>query len=286
MTVNEVTHHTLSIRERRVHYITAGETGPTVLLLHGGGIDSAGLSWKYTIPYLASHCRVIAPDWPGYGESELPVDSWTLEHNIRFLQEFMDALGLESAALAGVSLGGGTALGFALAHPRRVSRLVLIDSYGLQRKVAFQWLSYQITRSEGLTRVTYDWLVRSRSLVRWTLGMIMANKASITEDLVDEVLEICRRPQIYLPFLQLQQNEIFPDGLRSVFIDRIGELAMPVCLIHGDKDNLVPLACAQEAARIQPAAVLHVLPNCGHWPHRDQADLFNQTLLGCLLGQS
>src|ERR687886_2641785 len=103
----------------QIHYLKAGERDAPVLLLHGGGYDSAPLSYKHVIGPISEHRRVFAPDWPGYGESDKPKMEYTTEYYVGFLGHLMDALGLEKASLVGISLG------FSLRSPQRVEKLVL-----------------------------------------------------------------------------------------------------------------------------------------------------------------
>jgi pimeloyl-ACP methyl ester carboxylesterase len=119
----------------RVHCLTAGGTGSTVVLLHGGGIDSASFTYGHLIGTLAERHRVFAPDWPGYGHSDKPDVDYATRFYVDFLGRLMDALALERASLVGTSMGGGAALGFALRSPQRVEKLVLVDSYGLGYEV-------------------------------------------------------------------------------------------------------------------------------------------------------
>ncbi len=121
----------LDVGGMRVSCLTAGAHGTPVVLLHGGGIDSAAFSYSYAIGAVAKDHRVFAPDWPGYGQSDRPDIDYTMGFYVGFLEDLMDRLGYERASLVGISLGGGASLGFALRSPRRVENLVLVDSYGL-----------------------------------------------------------------------------------------------------------------------------------------------------------
>ena len=95
-----------------------------MLLLHGGGLDRAYLSWRYLFPALAARRTAIAPDWPGYGGSTLFDRPDTISDLGRWLISFMDRLEPDCADMVGVSMGGGAALSTALNHPARVGRLV------------------------------------------------------------------------------------------------------------------------------------------------------------------
>jgi pimeloyl-ACP methyl ester carboxylesterase len=119
----------------RVRYLKAGERNAPVLLLHGGGYDSASLSYKHAVGPVSEHHRAFAPDWPGYGESDKPKMEYTTEYYAGFLGRLMDALGLEKANLVGISMGGAISLGFSLRSSKRVEKLVLVDSHGLGGEV-------------------------------------------------------------------------------------------------------------------------------------------------------
>src|ERR671914_1933950 len=127
----------------RVRCLAAG-TGrvPPLLLLHGGGVDAADFSYRYTIEPLARRRPVLAFDWPGYGGSDNPNPRYDLAYYARFLSHLMDSLGIQRAALVGTSMGGGAALSFALRSPERVDKLVLVASYGLGKDVPYGRLGY------------------------------------------------------------------------------------------------------------------------------------------------
>ena len=108
------------------------------------------------------------------------------------------------------------------------------------------------------------------------MSYILARKESITEELVNEVFQVIRDPDAGKAFLDIQRSDVLPDRVRTCYMDRIHELAMPTLIIHGEKDQLVPLAAAREAVRRNPAIQLAVLPRCGHWPQRDAPDEFNR----------
>ena len=98
----------------RTHYLKAGEGNAPVLLLHGGGYDSASLSYKHAIGSISRHHQVFAPDWPGYGQSDKPEIEYSTEYYVGFLGRLMDVLGLKKANLVGISMGGAISLGFSL----------------------------------------------------------------------------------------------------------------------------------------------------------------------------
>lgn len=254
--------------------------GLPLLLLHGGGIDSAMLSWAEAIPPLAQHFRVIAPDWPGYGASSPYPGPYRLQTLVEFIPAILDALEIESAALVGSSMGGGAALGFALAHPQRVRKLVLVDSYGLASHAPFHSLSYAMLHMRWLIRQSYALMRRSRTLTAWGLRALLGGKVSA--EVVEAVFEAVQDPRAGESFYAFQVSEMQPTRLRTCYQERLHELPMPVLIMHGERDQLVPVQAAHLAAQQIPNARLHVLPEAGHWLPREQPAEFNRLLLDFL----
>ncbi len=263
----------------RARIFTAGDSGSPVVLLHGGGTDSAMLSWRLAIPALAAHHRVFAPDWPGYGGSEIFSGEYTSEAMVAWLHAVLDHLGLEKTGLVGISMGGGGALAYTLAHPGRVTRLVPVDSYGLARKAPMHLLSYLMVRMPWLIDLTWILVRRDRRMATWSLSSIFADKKNITPDLEEEVWQAIQDPTAQRSFSAFQRYELGFSGLRTCVMDRLGEIRCPTLIIHGEKDSLVPIAAAREAAQRIPDARLEVVQGAGHWPMRERPQEFNRLLI-------
>ncbi len=266
----------VTLQDLRIHYRAAGQAGSVVILIHGGGIDSSRLSWKLTLPALARTHHVIAPDLPGYGESDHPTDfPHTLDSYVSIVCALMDALDIERASLCGVSLGGAITIGFALAHAPRVNKLVPVASYGLQSHAPAHFLSYFFVRMPGMIRATYAMLGRNRNWSRAALSNIFADPRAVTDDLAADVFIEMNRPHVGDAFARFQQHELLPRRLRTIYMDRLSEISAPTLFVHGDRDRLVPIAYAREAQRRMPNARLRVMQSCGHWPQRERPDEFN-----------
>jgi len=272
----ELPAHRLVINGCDLVYYQAGTVGEPVLLLHGGGTDNAQLSWELTYPALASDHQVFMPDWPGYGGSALPKQPFSIDLLVETIKGLLDRLDIRTASLVGVSMGGAAALGFTLAHPGRVAKLVLVDSYGLQSHAPWHKLSYLMVRTPYLIPLSWELMRRSRKLTRWTLGYILANPDAITSALVEEVYQTMQSETVGRAFYEFQNQEVTWNELRTCYLHRLAEIEQPTLLVHGERDRLVPLSAAREAAEHLPQARLDVLTNCGHWPQRDQPAAFNR----------
>lgn len=273
----EITNAFIDVAGNRIHYLAAGQAGPVVVLLHGGGIDSARLSWELLIPELAATHRVIAPDFPGFGESDKPDAPYSMDYYIRFLGDFLRAIQIEKVRLAGISMGGGVALGFTLENLTCVEKLVLADSYGLQRAAPMHKLSYLFVRTPGINALSWS-LMRQRSMVRASLKALMQRPGALTEDLVEKAMAEVQRPDAGKAWMAFQKHEMLWSGVRTSYMQRVKELAIPVLIVHGTQDNLSPRDASQEAhVRIQGSR-LHWVDGAGHWPQRDHPKDFNRAV--------
>ena len=262
----------------RIHYLTGGNGNTPVLLLHGGGYDSASLSYKHAIGPISEHHRVFAPDWPGYGQSDKPMMEYTTEYYVGFLGRLMDALGLEKVSLVGISMGGAISLGFSLRSPQRVERLVLVDSHGLGGEVPGGAASYALVRLPLLNRLVWAALKRSRKMVEQSLHTVFYHPGAVTENLVNEVYQLVKEPGAGHAWRSWQENEIGREGLRTNYVDRLHELAVPTLILHGAEDKYVPVSWARRAHTLIEDSELHVFPQCGHWLTLERPEEFNRAV--------
>lgn len=249
-------------------------TAPLVLL-HGGGLDHALFSWGSVFDSLAVAHRVIAPDLPGYGESDAPADApYTLDWYVGVLAGLLDALGIARAHLAGVSLGGGIALGFALRHPERVGKLVLVGSYGLGAAIPGGVVSALALRIPGVSPLTYALLAHSRTLTHAALRAVLVDHDRITPAFEDEVRRSLRRPGSTRAWQRFQRHEVGLRTLATDFRPHLPALRPPTLFLHGASDGFIPPHYAAEAHALIPGSRLDVFSACGHWVPRDQPERF------------
>lgn len=221
-----------------------GGQGRTVVLLHGVN-DQAG-GWAHVAKPLAAHYRVVVPDLPGHGESEPREGALTVSDLLSGLDAVL-ASEPAPAVLVGNSMGGWLALLTALQHPERVARVVLVNGAAVT----------------GQT--TVKMLPADRDEARRTMAALLAPGAPRTPDFVlDDVVR--RAPTS--PLARLVATSFKDHALDG----RLREITLPVSLIWGAEDRLLPPAYAQELARGLPNAALDLLPSCGHMPQRECPD--------------
>ena len=266
----------------RIHCLTAGQTGSPILLLHGGGYDSASLSYGPSIEPISRSHTVFAPDWPGYGESDKPDTSYTTEYYVTFLGHLMDALGLEKASLIGISMGGAISLGFSLHSPQRVEKLVLVDSHGLGKEVPGRVMSYAMVRLPLLNRLVWTLMSRSRTMVKWSLRTVFHDPQFVSSSLVEEVFQAAKKTESGKAWRSWQRSEIGLGGFRTNFLDELHTLAVPTLILHGEEDKYVPVSWARRAHTLIEDSELSIFPQCGHWLTREKPTEFTRAVLGFL----
>jgi 4,5:9,10-diseco-3-hydroxy-5,9,17-trioxoandrosta-1(10),2-diene-4-oate hydrolase len=250
----------------RLHYHEAGE-GPALVMLHGSGPGvTAWSNYGANLPNLAQHFRTVLWDMPGFGRSERPeLDRAYPGLAADILVRLLDGLGIERANLFGNSFGGYVSLEFALAHPDRVGRLVLMGPGGLAAPVLGP------ERSEGARRLTDFMLAPSREgMVAWVDTMV-ANQKVLDEQLIDTRLAAALAPgaidNAVSIFLSLAQH---PDPVP--LWARLKDIKAPVLITWGRDDRMMPLEQSLFGYRQLPNAELHIFSKCGHWAQVERKD--------------
>lgn len=249
----------------RTNYHDLGE-GPAVLLIHGSGPGVTGwANWRLTMPELAKHYRVIAPDMVGFGETERPVGyRYSMENWVTHLLGFLDGLAVERVHVVGNSFGGALALALAIKAPQRVGRLVLMGSAGT---------SFPIT--EGLDAV---WgYMPSIERMRALLDIFAFDRALMNDDLAKLRYEASVRPGYQEAFANMfpAPRQRWVDALASPE-EAIRAISHETLIVHGREDRVIPLAGSLRLLELLPRAQLHVFGQCGHWTQIEHAARFNR----------
>lgn len=251
----------------RLHYVAAGgaatglkTSGLSVVLVHGLG--GSTLLWRLNIPALATSHRVIALDLPGHGHSEKPLADYSVGFLAEALAGLLDALGLERVALVGHSLGGHVCLRLALAQPERVARLVLVDAGGLGREINTDFLQPMLA---GVSREATETMLRG----------LFHNPALVTRPMVDATHETLAQPGAWEALVAAVGRAATGDSQSEVLLDRVGELNMPVLLVWGGADTVIPPAHGYAAQAAIPGAELWLAEKAGHCPQLEAAEAFN-----------
>jgi 4,5:9,10-diseco-3-hydroxy-5,9,17-trioxoandrosta-1(10),2-diene-4-oate hydrolase len=260
-----------------LNYYEAGDPteiggGLPLVMLHGGGPGASSWSnFGSALPRFAADFRTLLVDQPGFGDSDKPaVVGNYFRHSSGYLLALLDELGIDRIHLLGNSLGGGTAARFALEHPKRVGRLVLMGPGGLNLSV----LSADPT--EGVKRLMDFSANPTREAMRAFISTMVVDQSLVTDELVDERLADATKPGAREAMASMGASfwnpDTFEDGMLWREAHRIRQHTL---LTWGREDRVNPLDGALVALKQIPKAQLHVFPNCGHWAQIEAAEQFH-----------
>src|SRR6266571_5049275 len=267
-----------------LHYEEAGShEGVPVVLLHGGGPGASGASnFRKNLPVFAEHFRTLVVDQPGYGKSDKPeVQGNYFTFAAEALKDLLDELGIDQAHLVGNSLGGGTAVRFALTYPERAGRLVLMGPGGLSLNV------FAPDPTEGVKRLAEFGAPPGPSPEKLAafLRTLVFDQRLITDELVEERFAAASDPAALAAAASLGASFFDPATAEEGLLWREAHrLRNPVLLIWGREDRVNPLDGALVALKLIRRAQLHVFSRCGHWAQLERFDEFNQLVMNFLEG--
>ena len=262
----------LTIHGHRRAFIKTG-SGPALLLLHGLGCDHT--TWLPVVAALSRRFTVIAPDLLGHGRSDKPRADYSVGGYANGMRDLLTVLGIDRVTVVGHSFGGGVAMQFAYQFPERTERLVLVSPGGLGREVT------PVIRAITLPGFHQAMHVAMLPGLRHAAGLAMKGLAASglphTRDL-DEVASI------YDSFRDRRARAAIRHVVSAV-VDWRGQVvtmadraylthAMPMCVIWGTDDDVIPVRHAGLAAELAPEASVEVIANAGHFPHKDHPQRF------------
>jgi pimeloyl-ACP methyl ester carboxylesterase len=258
---------TATVYGAKIHYLEAG-SGPVVILLHGLGADYS--SWAPTIAPLAAKFRVIAPDQIGFGRSDKPMLNYRIATLVDFLDAFMKQLGIERASLVGNSLGGFTAAAYALAHPEKVDRLVLVDAAGFSLPKDFD------PRTLGALNPS------TREQAKTILSLVFYNKQFTSDAAADMMLT--RRVQANDGYTVQRFIDSIARG-EDILDGKLGGIKQPTLIAWGREDQLTPMWMAERFKKEIGGSELLVFEKCGHVPQLEKSAEFNAAVMKFLSGE-
>jgi pimeloyl-ACP methyl ester carboxylesterase len=250
-------------------------SGPAILLIHGIGDNST--TWKAVQTKLAQRFTVIAPDLLGHGLSDKPRADYSVAAYANGMRDLMSVLDIERVTLVGHSLGGGVAMQFAYQFPQLVDRLILVSAGGVTKDVniALRWASLPMG-SEALALLRLPLMLPALEAAGF-----LAGKALGTSGLGGDLANVVR---ILRDLPEPTASAAFSRTLRAV-VDWRGQIvtmldrcylteAVPVQIIWGTRDVVVPVSHATMAHSAMPGSRLEIFEGSGHFPFHDDPDRF------------
>ena len=259
---------TIEAGGRRFRYLALGEgDGPPIVFLHGFGGDLN--NWQFNQEALAESHATYAVDLPGHGGTSKDLGSGHVHVGAlaAAVVDFLDAKEVTRAHVVGHSLGGAVALDLALNHAGRVASATLICSAGLGPEINMAYI-------DGFMQA------KRRKQLQPVLEMLVADPAMISREMIEDVLKFKRLDGVEAALNRII-DDTFAGGQQALELTgRLGELTVPLQVIWGRHDRIIPAAHAEDL----PASIkVHVLDDAGHMVHMEKAAEVNQ-LVKALVG--
>lgn len=238
---------------RRIRYLEIGAGGTPVLLVHGFGGDLN--NWMFNQPALGERRRTLALDLPGHGGSTKEVGAGDVAALQAATLDLMDALGVDKAHLVGHSLGGAISLALALDRPDRVASATLVCPAGLGPDISMEYIDGFLATG------------RARKL-RPILEMLVADPKIVTSEMVEDVLKMKRLDGVEAALGKIAAA-CFAGGRQALQLTpRLGELRVPVQVIWGEADRIIPPG---HADRLPGTIKVTRLAHAGHLAHMERS---------------
>ena len=268
------TSHFVQVGDLRLHYNDAGE-GEVVIMLHGSGAGATGWAnfHRNVDAFVEAGYRVILLDCPGFGKSD-PI--LTAEPrfvvNARYTKGLMDALDIDRAHLIGNSMGGGSALAFAVEFPERLNKLILMGAGGVGKTSLFTPLPM-----EGIKLLFQVYREPTLENLKKMLNVFVYDASALTEELIQLRLgSILANPLHLENFLKSVELSQFNFGDFSADLPNIKARTL---ITWGRDDRFVPIDWSLKLLNGIPDSRLHVFSQCGHWAQWEHAEAFNRLVI-------
>jgi 2-hydroxy-6-oxonona-2,4-dienedioate hydrolase len=274
----------------KAHYVTSGETGPTVVLLHGGITGSSGTAgWRFMAPFLgANGFRVYCPDMPLFGLTDDPAGAYAHGEagHVDFLHDFITALCLDRFHLAGNSMGCINTVNYVVAHPERILSYALIaGSVGDLVPSAYLRSLDTRTASEKPRVGAFDGTEES---MRALMQAIIFDPEKITDDLI--AMRTIAANHNLAAFQAWRAGVNDQRGLGTATPDpnmaarmrtagRLDTMTIPAIYLYGKQDVLYPVEAAYPQEDALPNVQFFYPDQTGHQGQTDRPELFNQVFL-------
>jgi pimeloyl-ACP methyl ester carboxylesterase len=250
-------------------------SGPAILLIHGIGDNST--TWSTVQSKLAQRFTVIAPDLLGHGKSDKPRADYSVAAYANGMRDLLSVLDIERVTVVGHSLGGGVAMQFAYQFPQLVERLILIGAGGVTKDVNIALRIASVPLGSEALAVLRLPLVLPALQVIGRIGGALFGSTGVGRDIPDvlRILEDLPEPTASSAFARTLRAVVDWRGQVVTMLDRcyLTE-SVPVQLIWGSRDSVIPVAHARMAHAAMPGSQLEVFEGSGHFPFHDDPDRF------------
>jgi pimeloyl-ACP methyl ester carboxylesterase len=269
--------HKKRVNGRTINYVKAGK-GPPLLLLHGANIGWA--QWYNIVAPLSKKFTVYALDWPGSGYStKIDYASLNIQtHFLKTLTAFITSGRLTHIRIIAHSISGAVALLYAHAHPKRVEKLILIDSMGFTDYLPIKFYPIAIP---FMARFLSSVVVKpTRASMADFLQSVFDKPIPLPDAFAEHFYKSVVRGKITHPLMFIHAiTKNFRIRKELLCVDILPSITCPVLVIHGEKDPLIPIAYVRKAVKRLPHGTLKSVARAGHVPSLEQPHIFMREVL-------
>jgi len=270
-------HHTFATNDVRLHYVTAGDGDP-VVLLHGW--PQTWYEWRRIMPILAAKYRVIAPDMRGLGDSSKPQLGYDKKTIAEDIHQLVRHLGFEKILLVGHDWGGPVAYAYAAAHRQEVRKLVILDvaipGAGLETGIRFRRGGIWHIQFHGVRDLPEALITgRERTYLSYFYRTAAYDPAAISEQDIDEYVRCYAAPGALRAGFEYYRA-IWDDAEHNKENAKV-KLAMPVLALGGV--NGFGAAALRSMQSLADNVRGGVVERCGHWIPEERPDYLGAQLL-------
>ena len=238
----------------------------TLVLLHG--IGASAERWAKVIPFLYDRFRIIVPDIVGFGYSDKPTVEYNIPFFVKFLEDFLNSLGIKKTSIAGSSFGGLIAAEFTIKNSQMVNKLVLVSPAGTMK---------------GSTRILEEYILASLYPTHDNVWRAFINMAfdprTVTEQTIEDFIDRMKLPNAKYAFMSTMLGIRNTPNLSS----RLDKILSPTIIVWGEQDEMIPVKYADDYMKI-PKSKLLVIPKCGHTPFTEKPEIFSKLAIDFLKG--
>ena len=246
-------YHTVELAQGEIRYSKSGEGDKTLIFIHGYGGDCD--NWLFNTSGLADRFTVYALDLPGHGRSVKAFKDASLSGLADVVIAFMDALAIDRATLVGHSLGGAVAMKTAIKAPQRVASIVAFGSAGLGQDINMDYIEGFIASE-------------SRREIKPFLEQLFFDSSIVGRQMIDDILKYKRLDGVP-EALRVLADTVFKGGHQAeTLADAVKASGVPLLLIHGEDDHIIPAAHSKAAASF---AKVEILKDTGHMAQMEKS---------------
>jgi len=260
----------IQVHGNKIRYLDydnfSSKKSENLVLLHG--IGASAERWSNVIPFLSKHFRTIVPDIIGFGYSDKPTVEYNIPFFVKFLEDFLNSLGVKKASIGGSSFGGLVAAEFAIKNTNIVNKLILVSPAGTMK-----------TSTKTLEEYILASLYPTHDNV-WRAFINMAfDPRTVTEQTIEEFIDRMKLPNAKYAFMSTML------GIRNTtnLASRLNKILSPTIIVWGEQDDMIPVKNAEDYRNI-PNSNLQVIPKCGHTPFTEKPEVFSKIAIDFLRG--